>query len=110
MVKEAQQHAEEDRKRRALVEARNQAEGAIASVERTLATGQGEQAARAAVEHAVSEVRAALAGESVSDIENKTATLMQIALTLDQPAAEPSPQNAPEDGVIDAEFEDVAGT
>jgi len=110
MVKEAQQHAGEDRKRRALVEARNQAEGAIASVERTLATGQGEQAARAAVEHAVSEVRAALAGESVSDIENKTATLMQIALTLDQPAAEPSPQNAPEDGVIDAEFEDVAGS
>jgi len=110
MVKEAEQHAGEDRKRRALVEARNQAEGAIASVERTLATGQGEQAARAAVEHAVSEVRAALAGESVSDIENKTATLMQIALTLDQPAAEPSPQNAPEDGVIDAEFEDVAGS
>jgi len=109
MIKEAQQHAEEDRKRRALVEARNQAEGAIASVERTLATGQGEQAARAAVEQAVSEVRAALTGESVSDIEAKTATLMQIALTLDQPAAEPSPKNAPEDGVIDAEFEDVAG-
>src|SRR6186713_2843 len=50
MVDDAQQHAEEDRKRRALVEARNHAEGAIASVERTLAAGKGDPAARAAVE------------------------------------------------------------
>ena len=108
MVKEAQQHAAEDRKRRALVEARNHAEGAIASVERTLAAGKGEPAARAAAENAVADVRAALAGDSATDLEAKTATLMQVALTLEQPAAEASPQHTPEDGVVDAEFEDVA--
>jgi molecular chaperone DnaK len=110
MVKEAQQHAEEDRKRRALVEARNHAEGAIASVERTLAAGKGEPAARAAAEKAVADVRAALAGDSATDLETRTATLMQVALTLDKPAAEASSQHAPEDGVVDAEFEEVAGS
>ena len=108
MVKVAQQHAEEDRQRRALVEARNHAEGVIASVERTLAAGKGDPAARAAVEKAVADVRAALASGSASELEAKTATLMQIALTLADGEA-PSPPAA-DDGVVDAEFEEVQGS
>jgi len=109
MVKEAQQHAEEDRERRALVEARNHAEGAIASVERALAAGKGTPAARAAAEKTVGDVRATLAGDALSEIEAKTATLMQVALTLDEPAGDAPARPAADDCVVDAEFEEVPG-
>jgi molecular chaperone DnaK len=106
MVKEAEAHAEEDRRRRALVEARNRADAAIASAERALAEGKGDTAARSVVEKAIAEAKTALAGDSVSEIDAKAATLAQFIVTLDRPA-DVGAQPASDDGVVDAEFEEV---
>src|ERR1700754_3320780 len=65
MVKEAEAHAEEDKKRRALVEARNQAESLVHLTEKTLAEhGDKLNAAdKAAVEKALSDLKSAIGGE-----------------------------------------------
>ncbi|MDB5698085.1 MAG: dnaK [Alphaproteobacteria bacterium] len=107
MVKEAEAHADEDRRRREMIEARNRADATIASVERVLSEGRGDAAARAAIERATADLRAAIAAESVADIDSKAATLAQLAATLDraEPAAAPEADGA----VVDAEFEEVDG-
>ncbi|KXU31481.1 molecular chaperone DnaK [Sphingobium sp. 22B] len=111
MVKEAEAHAQEDRKRRALIEARNRADSVIAAAERALAEGKGAGPARAAVEKAIAEARSALGGESVAEIEGKAATLAQLATALDQPSGDGGSggEAHADDGVVDAEFEEVDG-
>ena len=111
MVKEAEAHAEEDRKRRALVEARNAAETQIAESERTLAQGGAAIAppARAAVEQAISDVRTALGGESDSAIGAAVGRLAQATAAA---AAAPSAQSEQaadgnQENIVDAEFEAV---
>jgi molecular chaperone DnaK len=114
MVKEAETHAEEDRKRRALVEARNAAETQIAESERALAQGGAgiAPADRAAVEQANSDVRTAVGGESGSAIEAATARLTQAtAAALAAGAARPQQGTgsggADNEDIVDAEFEAV---
>jgi molecular chaperone DnaK len=112
MIREAEANAEEDRKRRTLIEARNAAEAKIADAERMLAAA-GETIApadRAAVEQAISDVRAAVRGESQSALE---ATSRRLAEALDV-ASTRQPQSAPTNGgrsddAVDAEFETVDG-
>ena len=111
MVKEAESHAEEDRKRRALAEARNAAETQIAESERVLAQGGSaiEPASRAAVEQAISEVRAAIGGQSDTAIAAATARLAQ-ATAAASAAGAAQPQAGSDSGndeVVDAEFEAV---
>lgn len=112
MVKEAEAHAEEDRERRALIEARNRGDSAIAAAERALADGKGDAKARAAVETAVAEARSALADASASAIDEKAATLAQLVTNLEQASSgetgsgsERQPKG--DDDVVDAEFEEV---
>jgi len=65
MVGDAESHAEEDRKFRELVDARNQADGLIHAAEKTLAEA-GEKASaedRMAIENAVADLKTALAGD-----------------------------------------------
>jgi molecular chaperone DnaK len=112
MVRDAEAHAEEDKKRRALIEARNEAEGQIAASERVLAsTGDNAPAAeKAAVQSAITELRTAIAGESETDMQSKTAVLAQATARLQAAAASAGPQTAGQAGgedVVDAEFEDV---
>jgi molecular chaperone DnaK len=111
MVKEAEAHAEEDRKRRALAEARNAAETQIAESERALAQGGAavDPAARAAVEQAIADVRAAIAGESGTAIASATARLAEaIAAASAAGAARPEAAGGGgDDEVVDAEFETV---
>jgi molecular chaperone DnaK len=112
MVKEAEAHAQEDRKRRALIEARNRADSVIAGADRALAEGKGDAPARAAVEKAVADARSALAGDSVADIDGKAATLAPLVQALEQSsgsAAGSEDQAKADDGVVDAEFEEVDG-
>jgi molecular chaperone DnaK len=112
MVKEAEAHAQEDRKRRALIEARNRADSVIAGADRALAEGKGDAPARAAVEKAVAEARSALASDSVADIDGKAATLAPLVQALEQSsgsAAGSEDQAKADDGVVDAEFEEVDG-
>ena len=119
MVVDAESHAEEDRKFRELVDARNQADGLIHAAEKTL-NELGEKASaeeRLAVENAVSDLKKALEGDDKEAIEKKTAALGEASGSLAQKlyaeqaaqAAEggDEAQGSADDDVVDAEFEEV---
>ena len=80
MVREADEHADEDRKRREEVEARNQAEALTFQAERTLKDLGDKVSAedRAAVEGKVSDVRNALKTESVDVVTTRATELAEI--------------------------------
>ena len=125
MVRDAEAHAEEDRKFRELVETRNRAEQMIHSVGKSL-TDLGEKveaAERAKVESALSDLRAAVKGDDKAAIEKKLEALGQASATIAQQAyaasegaaagadagtasADEAPKGAGDD-VVDAEFEEV---
>jgi molecular chaperone DnaK len=118
MVTDAESHAEEDRKFRELVDARNQADGLIHAAEKTL-SDLGEKASaedRLAVENAVSDLKTALEGDDKDTIDAKTAALGEASgglaekLYAEQAAdagAEGADGAPAEDDVVDAEFEEV---
>ncbi|HEX5788691.1 MAG TPA: molecular chaperone DnaK [Woeseiaceae bacterium] len=117
MVADAEVHAEEDRKFRELVEARNRADALGHAAEKTLAD-LGEKASpeeRMAVENAVSDLRKALDGDDKDAIERKAAALTEASAGLaqrlytdQQGAAGASSESAGQgDDVVDAEFEEV---
>jgi len=118
MVTDAESHAEEDRKFRELVDARNQADGLIHAAEKTLKE-MGEKATqedRLAIENAISDLKTALEGDDKEQIEKKTAALGEASGTLAQKLyAEQAAQGAEgaegaaaaDDDVVDAEFEEV---
>ena len=127
MVKDAESHAAEDKKRRELVEAKNQAEALIHSTEKMLT----EQAAnvsasdRSMVEQAVADLRTAIGGEDAAAINERTVALQQASMKLGeaiyrqgQPGAGGAPggdagpsgsgtSSASRDDVVDADFEEV---
>ena len=122
MVKEAEANAEDDRKRRELVEARNHADSLIHTTEQQLGEF-GEKVSptdKQAVETALSDLRSAVDGEDVEDIRQKTDALGQAAMKLGeamyrasqeegQATSEDDPTNqaSADDGVVDADFEEV---
>jgi molecular chaperone DnaK len=88
MVRDAEAHAEEDKRFRELVETRNKADALIHTVGKTL-TDLGEKvdgAERAKVESAVSDLRAALKTEDKAVIEKKTEALAQASAAVAQRA------------------------
>ncbi|ACJ00228.1 molecular chaperone DnaK [Rhodospirillum centenum] len=123
MVKDAEAHAAEDKKRRELVEARNQADGLIHTTERTLSEN-GDKlpgAEKSAAEAAIAELRTAMAADDVADIKAKTDALAQASMKLGEalykagqetggPGAPGGDSGASEAGgekVVDADFEEV---
>ncbi len=117
MVTDAESHAEEDRKFRELVDARNQADGLIHAAEKTLSE-LGEKASaeeRMAVENAVSDLKKAVESDDKDAIDAKTAALGEASGGLAQKlyaeqeqAAESGTDDAvAADDVVDAEFEEV---
>jgi len=121
MVVDAESHAEEDKKFRERVDARNQAEGLIHAAEKTLSEA-GEKVSgeeRLAVENAVSDLKAVLDDGDKDTIEAKTAALSEASASVAQKlyesqAAEGGDASAGEndsggEDVVDAEFEEVDG-
>ena len=118
MVTDAESHAEEDRKFRELVDARNQADSLIHASEKTLGE-MGDKASseeRLNIENAVSDLKAALEKDDQDAIQTKTAALAEASGTLAQKLyAEQAAQEAGEgeastaegDDIVDAEFEEV---
>jgi len=128
MVKDAEAHADEDKKKRELVEARNQAEALVHSTERTLKES-GDKVApadREAAEAAIRDLKSATAGEDVGQIRAKTEALGQVSMRLGEAMYKaqqggPTPggdggQAGPAGGasagggsdkVVDADFEEV---
>jgi len=120
MVKEAEANAEEDKKRRELVEARNQGESLIHSTEKSLKEHGDKlpEADKAGAEAAIQSLRDALAGEDAEMIGERTQALMQAAMKIgetiykaEQEAsakADAEKDGAKTEDVIDAEFKDVS--
>jgi molecular chaperone DnaK len=123
MVKEAESHAEEDKKRRELIETKNQAEALIHSTDRMLKEfGDKVQASdKAAVESAVEELKTAVQGEDTALIKQKIDAVAQTSMKLGEamyqasqgagaaPGADAGTASAPggDDNVVDADFEEV---
>ena len=86
MVKEAEQFAEEDKKRRAEAEAKNNAESLIHSTERQLAEHGDKVSAevKTEIETALAEAKTAVEGGDADDMQQKTAALTQAAMKLGQ--------------------------
>ncbi len=120
MVAEAARFAEEDRKRRELAEARNQADSLVHTVERQLAEHGSKVSAdvRADIERAVADVKALKDSDNIADIQARTSALSLAAQKLGEaiytaqqqsaasPGAEPEGGRRDED-VVDAEFSEV---
>ena len=127
MVSDAEAHAEEDKKFRELVGARNKADAAVHSVEKAL-KDVGDKASddqKKAATDAVAAVRTAMSGDDREEIERKTTELEQASSAILQKVYEQSAgnagagapgggadagagaQQAPKDDVLDAEFEEV---
>ena len=122
MVKEAEAHAEEDRKRRALIEARNNADALIYSTEKSLKEHGDKvaEAERKAIEDAIAALKEAVQGEDAEEIKRRTEALAQASMKLGE-AMYKAQQEAgggggeagaeaaagKDEGVVDAEFEEV---
>ncbi|WP_017940488.1 MULTISPECIES: molecular chaperone DnaK [unclassified Thioalkalivibrio] len=121
MVKDAEAHAEEDKKFQQLVQARNQADALVHSAEKSL-KDLGDQVSddeRSAIESAVAEVKSAMEGEDADAIEQATQKLAEASGKLAEKAyaqgadgageagAEQDDSGQQGDDVVDAEFEEV---
>src|SRR5215470_1112633 len=127
MVKDAESHAEEDKKRKAEVEAKNHAEALVHSTERALTehgskVGEGD---RRAIENAIADLKEALKGSDAEAITAKTNALAQASMKLGEAMYKQAQEGAgaaggPGDGgpggdgsggknedVVDAEFTEV---
>src|SRR5208282_5417148 len=84
MVKDAEAHAEEDKKRKAQVEAKNHAEALVHSTEKTLAEHGSKvgEAERRAIENAMADLKEALKGNDADAISAKANTLAQASMKL----------------------------
>ena len=118
MVKDAEAHAAEDKKRRELVEARNQAESLIHTTEKTLAE-LGDKVSgsdKSVVETAITDLRSALEGDDTDAIKAKSEALAQASMKLGEQLYKTQAEGGdagdqgggtPEDDVVDADFEEV---
>ena len=126
MVAEAEQHAEEDKKRRELVDKRNQADGLLHATEKSLAEyGEKiESSEKASIEEAIAALREAISGEDVMAMETASTKLQEVAMKLGEAMYKEQAEAAgtetggdggsreakPEDAdatVVDADFEEV---
>jgi molecular chaperone DnaK len=119
MVKDAERFAEEDKKRRAAAEAKNNAESLIHTTERQLQEhgDKVDASVKSEIETALADAKAAVESGDADQMSEKTQALAQAAMKLGQAiyekeqAAAASPgADAPEsanDDVVDAEFSEV---
>jgi molecular chaperone DnaK len=114
MVKDAEAHAVEDKKRKEAVEARNNAESVLHATEKTVAE-HGTKLSdpdRRAIENAMADLREALKGNDASLIAAKASALQQQSIKLGE-AVYAQPQHSPgappsgHENVVDAEFTEI---
>ncbi len=120
MVKDAEAHAAEDKKRRELVDARNQGEALIHSAEKSLKEFGDKVAAsdKSAIEAAIAGLKTALEGEEVEAINARANELTQASMKLGEAmykaeqagaaaGAQAGSQGGGDEDVIDADFKEV---
>ncbi|RSU70754.1 molecular chaperone DnaK, partial [Sphingomonas koreensis] len=109
-VRDAEEHASEDRKRRELAEAKNQSDALIFLSEKTLADAGDRVAAadRQAVEDAVSNLKTAMQGDQIEDIRARGEDLQSATQKVaSAQRAERGSTSSADDGIVDAEFEEA---
>ena len=118
MVREAEEHAAEDKKRREEADTRNQAEQAVYATEKLLKDEADKisEETRAAVQKDVDAVKEALKGDDIEAVKTAMATLSESGMKIGQEiyakqqADEAAASSAPEqDDVVDAEIVDEDG-
>ncbi len=84
MVKDAESHAEDDKKKKELVEAKNHADALIHSTEKTVAEAGDKVGAadKQAIESAIAELKTATSGDDVNAIRSRTEVLAQAAMKM----------------------------
>ncbi|WP_144224082.1 molecular chaperone DnaK [Mesorhizobium amorphae] len=119
MVKDAEANAEADKQRRALVEARNQAEALVHSAEKSLKDygDKVSEADRTAIADAIAALKTANEGDDAAEIEAKSQALTEASMKLGQAMYEASQKEAAEadakadaakdSDVVDADFEEI---
>lgn len=122
MVQDAEEHADDDRKLRELVDARNQAEGMIHGVQRSMAElgDKVDSAEKEQIEAAIADLEGVVKEDDLEAITTKTQALAEASGKLaeqmyqsqaDAAGAAPGPEaeasGASDDNVVDAEFEEV---
>jgi molecular chaperone DnaK len=123
MVKDAEVHSSEDKKKRELIEARNQADGLVYTAEKSLKEhgDKVDEDTRKNIERAVEELKKAMEGSDTEAIKKKSEELAQVSHKLAEAmyaeakaggeageAAEAAEKGgAPEEEVVEAEFEEV---
>ncbi|MFO7989079.1 MAG: molecular chaperone DnaK [Desulfotignum sp.] len=123
MVKDAEMHADEDKKKRTLVDTRNQAEALVDQTEKTLKEhgSKVDEETKKTIESAVEALKQAKDTDNVEDIQQKIETLSQashkLAEVMYQQAASSqegeaggsggSTEAQTDDDVVDADFEEV---
>jgi molecular chaperone DnaK len=126
LVKDAELHAEDDKKKRALVDARNHADGLIYATEKSIKElgDKVEVATKTDVESAIASLKTAMESEDTDEIKRLSETLTQashkLAEAMYQKASQAKEQTgdgaegssdqgagASDDDVVDADFEEV---
>jgi len=120
MVKDAEQHASEDKKRREAAEARNHAEALIHSSEKSLKDYGDKVSAddRKAIEDAIADLKSAIEGNDSATIKAKTEALAEASMKLGQAMYEASQTETAQtdaqadagkagEDVVDADFEEI---
>ncbi len=122
MIKDAEAHAEDDKKRKAAVEAKNHGEALVHATEKALSEHgtKVDDATRRAIENAMADLKEALKGDDSEAITAKTSALAQASMKLGEamykqqaegqaaPGAEAGAAGgAPKEDVVDAEFTEV---
>ena len=123
MVKDAEDHAEDDRKARELIDCRNQGESMVHTVRKTLsdAGDKVDDIEKQSIESAIADLEESLKTDDITQIQEKTAALMELSHKLAEKMYQASPDSsgpesnpgdnsassAPDSDVVDAEFEEV---
>ena len=122
MVQEAESHAADDKKRRALAEAKNQADALVHSTEKSLSEhgDKVDPAERTGIENAMAALKEAVKSDDDEDIQKKTQALAQASMKLGEAmykaqqaaggegaAADGAEEPKKDDNVVDAEFSEV---
>ncbi|MCD6138117.1 MAG: Hsp70 family protein, partial [Deltaproteobacteria bacterium] len=127
LIKDAELHAEEDRKKKALVEARNNADSLIYQTEKSMKElgDKVDPSLKANIEHAIEALKKAMEGTDTEEIKRLSEELTQTSHKLAEtmyakasagakpaeeaggPSTEAKPKTDKEEEVVDAEFEEV---
>ena len=117
MMAEAEANAGADKARRELVEAKNHAEALVHQTEKQMIEhgSKVSDAVRGEIESSIADLKTAAAGDNAADIQAKHQSLMTAAMKLGEAiyaaagTAAAEADGAKDDGVVDADFEEVDG-